>query len=41
VAAFEEAEARGDGATALDGSLVDRPIVERARRVLRASEPAR
>jgi citrate lyase subunit beta/citryl-CoA lyase len=41
VAAFEEAEARGDGAAALDGSLVDRPIVERARRVLRASEPAR
>ena len=41
VAAFETAEARGDGAAALDGSLVDRPIVERARRVLRASEPAR
>jgi len=41
VAAFEAAEARGEGAVALDGRLVDRPIVERARRVLRAWELAR
>ncbi len=41
VAAFEAAEARGEGAVALDGRLIDRPIVERARRVLRAWELAR
>ncbi len=41
VAAFEAAEGRGEGAAAVDGRLVDRPIVERARRVLRASETAR
>jgi citrate lyase subunit beta/citryl-CoA lyase len=35
VAAFEEAEAAGQGAVALGGQLIDRPIVERARRVLR------
>ena len=35
VAAFEEAEARGEGAIAFGGQLIDRPIVERARRVLR------
>ncbi|HZT08157.1 MAG TPA: CoA ester lyase [Chloroflexota bacterium] len=34
VDAFEEAEATGAGAVALGGQLVDRPIVERARRVL-------
>jgi len=33
--AFEEAEAAGQGAVALGGQLIDRPIVERARRVLR------
>ncbi len=33
VAAFEEAERRGDGAIAFGGQLIDRPIVERARRV--------
>lgn len=35
IAAFEEAEAAGHGAVALGGQLIDRPIVERARRVLR------
>jgi citrate lyase subunit beta/citryl-CoA lyase len=30
--AFEEASARGDGSIALGGQLIDRPIVERARR---------
>jgi citrate lyase subunit beta / citryl-CoA lyase len=34
VAAFERARARGDGAAALDGELLDPPIVERARRLL-------
>ncbi len=38
VAAFEEAEAAGQGAVALGGQLIDRPIVERARRVLRLRE---
>jgi citrate lyase subunit beta / citryl-CoA lyase len=35
VAAFEEAQARGDGAVAFGGQLLDLPIVERARGVLR------
>lgn len=34
VKAFEEAQARGRGAIALDGKLLDQPIVERARRTL-------
>jgi citrate lyase subunit beta/citryl-CoA lyase len=34
VRAFEEAQARGRGAVALDGKLLDQPIVERARRTL-------
>jgi len=34
VTAFEEANARGDGSIALGGQLIDRPIVERARRTL-------
>jgi citrate lyase subunit beta/citryl-CoA lyase len=34
VQAFEEANARGDGSIALGGQLIDRPIVERARRTL-------
>ncbi|MGH7826313.1 MAG: HpcH/HpaI aldolase/citrate lyase family protein [Candidatus Binatia bacterium] len=34
VQAFEEAGARGDGSIALGGQLIDRPIVERARRTL-------
>ena len=36
VSAFEEALARGDGAVALDGRMLDAPVVDRARRVLRA-----
>lgn len=38
VAAFDEAEARGDGAVAVGGQLVDLPIVVRARRLLEAAE---
>ena len=38
VAAFDEATKRGDGAVALDGMLLDPPIVERARRTLAAHE---
>ena len=34
VAAFDEAQARGDGSVAVGGQLVDRPIVLRAQRVL-------
>ena len=34
VQAFEEANARGDGSISLGGQLIDRPIVERARRTL-------
>ena len=34
VAAFEEALASGRGAVAVDGEMVDAPVVERARRVL-------
>lgn len=41
VAAFEEAERRGDGAIAFGGQLIDRPIVERARRVIALYEATR
>ena len=34
VAAFEEAEAQGKGATSLDGKMIDIPIVKRARSLL-------
>jgi citrate lyase subunit beta/citryl-CoA lyase len=34
IAAFDEAQARGDGAIALGGQLIDLPIVDRARRIL-------
>ena len=34
VRAFEEAESRGAGASALEGHLIDLPVVERARRTL-------
>ena len=37
VHAFDEALARGDGAVALDGQMLDAPVVDRARRVLRAA----
>jgi citrate lyase subunit beta/citryl-CoA lyase len=38
VQAFEEANARGDGSVAFGGQLIDRPIVERARRTLEMAE---
>ena len=38
VRAFDEALSRGDGAVALDGQMLDAPVVDRARRVLRATE---
>ena len=38
VRAFDEALGRGDGAVALDGQMLDAPVVDRARRVLRAVE---
>ena len=41
VAAYEEAEQRGEGAIAFGGQLLDRPIVERARRTLALAEAHR
>ena len=41
IATFETAEAQGHGAAALEGQLVDAPVVERARRLLRRGETAR
>lgn len=38
IAAFDEAQAEGRGATALDGSMIDLPVVERARRILGRQE---
>ena len=38
VDAFEEAQAAGQGAVAFGGQLIDLPIVERARRVIRLHE---
>ena len=38
VRAFDEALARGQGAVALDGRMLDAPVVDRARRVLRSHE---
>jgi citrate lyase subunit beta/citryl-CoA lyase len=38
VRAFDEALGRGNGAVALDGQMLDAPVVDRARRVLRAHE---
>lgn len=40
LAAWEEAQAKGLGAVALDGRMVDRPIAERARRVIEQAEAA-
>ncbi|OLC57873.1 MAG: hypothetical protein AUH85_02185 [Chloroflexi bacterium 13_1_40CM_4_68_4] len=37
VAAFEDGVAKGLGAVALDGEMLDAPIVERARRILRSA----
>lgn len=39
LAADDEARARGLGAVVLDGRMIDRPIVERARRWLEGSRP--
>lgn len=41
VQAFEDAQARGEGAVAFGGQLLDLPIVERARRTLATHEPVR
>jgi citrate lyase subunit beta/citryl-CoA lyase len=38
VRAFDGAQTKGDGAIALDGKMLDRPIVERARRTLAVNE---
>ncbi len=38
VAAAEEAEARGIGAIAMGGKMVDRPVLERAKRALRLAD---
>jgi citrate lyase subunit beta/citryl-CoA lyase len=38
VAAAEEAEARGIGAIAIGGKMIDRPVLERAKRALRLAE---
>lgn len=38
VAAFEEAQSRGEGAIAFGGQLIDLPIIERARRTIRVHE---
>ena len=38
VKAFEEAAARGDGSISFGGQLIDRPIVERARRTLELAQ---
>ncbi len=40
IEAFEEAEARGSGATSLDGKMIDVPIVKRARYLLALAETA-
>ena len=40
VKAYEEAVARGDGSISLGGQLIDRPIVERARRTLEMARAA-
>lgn len=41
VAAFAEAERQGRGSTSLDGSVVDVPVVKRARALLEATEKIR
>jgi len=41
VQAFEEANARGDGSISFGGQLIDRPIVERARRTLEMAKMLR
>jgi len=39
--AAQDAEARGSGVTSLDGKMIDKPIVERARRVLELARSGR
>lgn len=41
VTAFEQAQASGSGAIAVDGAMVDAPVAERARQVLRLAKAAR
>lgn len=41
IQAFEEANARGDGSIAFGGQLIDRPIVERARRTIELAKTLR
>lgn len=41
VSAYEEASALGDGALAVEGRLIDWPIVEQARRIVEATEISR
>ena len=38
--AIEEAEAKGSGVIALDGQMIDKPIVERAERVIAIAKAA-
>ncbi len=38
ISAYDEASARGDGAIAVEGRLIDWPIVEQARRIVEATE---
>lgn len=40
MAAIEEAEAKGSGVIALNGKMIDKPIVERAQRVLQLAKAA-
>jgi citrate lyase subunit beta/citryl-CoA lyase len=40
VEAFEEGERAGRGVVALDGTMVDLPVVERARRILAEAKGA-
>lgn len=41
LAAIREAEAKGSGVISLNGKMIDKPIVERARRVIELAEAAR
>ncbi len=38
IAAWDEAQAKGLGAVQLDGRMIDRPIAERARRLIEQAE---
>ena len=39
VAAFEQARSAGSGVAALDGAMIDKPVYERARRLLAMRRP--